>query len=118
MLTNFTPENAEFFICESCDFKCCKKSDFNRHLLTSKHQNADKCLQKSVLIHSKNLNKNVCVPMSNKTGFMQLMDNITGRDQLNNIISFHFSQTNISNILFIVLNSVKYCHHLIYIINT
>ena len=60
MLTNFTPENAEFFICESCDFKCCKKSDFNRHLLTSKHQNADKCLQKSVLIHSKNLNKNVC----------------------------------------------------------
>jgi len=32
-----TPKHSKKFICESCDFKCCKNSDFNRHLLTSKH---------------------------------------------------------------------------------
>ena len=26
------------FVCESCDFKCSKKGDFNRHLLTGKHK--------------------------------------------------------------------------------
>ena len=31
-------ENAEKFICENCDFKCCKKSDFLRHLSTDKHK--------------------------------------------------------------------------------
>ena len=33
-----TPKNAEKFICEECDFKCCKKSDYNRHLSTRKHK--------------------------------------------------------------------------------
>jgi hypothetical protein len=34
-----TPKNAKIFLCESCDFKCCKQSDYDRHLLTLKHQN-------------------------------------------------------------------------------
>jgi len=34
-----TPKNAQFFLCEVCDFKCCKQSDYERHLLTAKHQN-------------------------------------------------------------------------------
>ena len=34
-----TPKNAEIFICEDCDFKCCKNSEYNRHILTSKHKN-------------------------------------------------------------------------------
>ena len=25
------------FICEKCDFKCCNKKDYKRHLLTNKH---------------------------------------------------------------------------------
>ena len=32
--SNFEPE----FICELCAFKCSKKGDYNRHLLTAKHQ--------------------------------------------------------------------------------
>ncbi len=47
MLTNAnkkTPKNAEIFECKLCDFKCCKQSDFNRHLLTRKHMNANKML--------------------------------------------------------------------------
>ena len=27
------------FICENCDFECCKKSNWDKHLLTSKHKN-------------------------------------------------------------------------------
>ena len=34
---DFTPKNAKKNICENCDFKCSKLSDWNRHLLTSKH---------------------------------------------------------------------------------
>jgi hypothetical protein len=37
MITPKAPKNAEFFICEKCDFKCCKKSDWMRHTSTSKH---------------------------------------------------------------------------------
>ena len=28
----------KYFICESCDFKCSKKSNYDKHLLTTKHQ--------------------------------------------------------------------------------
>jgi len=34
-----TPKNADIFECENCHFKCCKESDWNRHILTSKHKN-------------------------------------------------------------------------------
>ena len=39
MSTDFTSKNIEKFNCELCDFKCCKKGDYNRHLLTAKHNN-------------------------------------------------------------------------------
>ena len=32
-----TPKNAELFICEKCDFKCSKQSDWTRHILRPKH---------------------------------------------------------------------------------
>ena len=38
MLTNLMPENAVFFECLTCDFKCCKKSNYSKHLLTLKHK--------------------------------------------------------------------------------
>jgi len=34
-----TSKNIKIFSCENCDFKCSKKGDWNRHLLTLKHQN-------------------------------------------------------------------------------
>ncbi len=37
-----TPKNADIFVCEICDFKCCKESDWNRHIITSKHKNRTK----------------------------------------------------------------------------
>ena len=33
----FTPKRANKFICEICDLKCCKLSDWIRHTLTAKH---------------------------------------------------------------------------------
>ena len=37
-------ENSKIFICEICNFKCCKKGDYNRHLLTAKH---NRCINDS-----------------------------------------------------------------------
>ncbi len=37
-MTNIlTPKNAKKYICESCDFKCCKLCDYDRHINTRKH---------------------------------------------------------------------------------
>jgi hypothetical protein len=38
-------ENADKFVCELCNFKCSKKSNYDIHCSTRKHQNASKCLQ-------------------------------------------------------------------------
>ena len=35
---NSNAENADKLKCDECDFKCCKLSDWNRHLTTRKHQ--------------------------------------------------------------------------------
>ena len=45
------PKNAVEYFCEKCDFRCSKKSNFDKHLLTRKHKiltntdkkNAKKC---------------------------------------------------------------------------
>jgi hypothetical protein len=37
----FTPENAGKKCCEKCNFVCSKKSDWDRHILTRKHKNAN-----------------------------------------------------------------------------
>jgi len=31
------PKNADIYVCKQCDFKCCKKSNYDSHLLTAKH---------------------------------------------------------------------------------
>jgi hypothetical protein len=36
-----SPKLAKHFKCEKCDYICCKQSDFNKHLLTLKHQKDD-----------------------------------------------------------------------------
>ncbi len=36
-MTENVPKNADGFVCELCDFKCCKLSDWNRHISTKKH---------------------------------------------------------------------------------
>ena len=38
MEKNKSPKVAKKFICEKCDYKCNKKSDYNKHLITAKHK--------------------------------------------------------------------------------
>jgi len=50
MLTNANKKrrkNAENFNCKKCDFSCSKQSEWDRHVLTLKHQNANKCYIKN-----------------------------------------------------------------------
>ena len=39
MPQNKMPKMPENFVCNNCDFVCCKKSNWNKHLLTPKHKN-------------------------------------------------------------------------------
>ncbi len=31
-------KSPNYFICETCNYKCCKQSEYNKHILTSKHK--------------------------------------------------------------------------------
>jgi len=44
-MTQNNAENAAKYICKLCDFKCSKKSNFDKHLLTRKHINNDNILK-------------------------------------------------------------------------
>ena len=46
MLTDFTSIYINNFKCEVCDFICCKKGDYKRHLLTNKHISNTKITEK------------------------------------------------------------------------
>jgi len=56
MTDNFTPKNAENFYCEKCDFKCCKPSDWTRHILTRKHKDTYKILTNNNEFYAENAN--------------------------------------------------------------
>ena len=57
MLTEKTSKNIKKFYCEACDFECCKKGDYTRHLSTRKHK---------MLI-----NANISIPESDKIHFCE-----------------------------------------------
>ena len=62
MATEKSKKGAIIFICEKCNFKCNKKSNYNKHILTAKHINQhnqqEKC-QKGAK-NAKNYNKLLC----------------------------------------------------------
>ena len=47
MLQKVVNNNEKIFICEKCDYKCFRKYDYEKHLLTDKHL-SEKCLNKVV----------------------------------------------------------------------
>ena len=63
MTDNLMPKNATKFYCKSCDFICCKQSNFNKHLLTLKHKNTDKTLTNANIKNAENaeiINNFIC----------------------------------------------------------
>jgi len=51
MLAENSVKSANFFYCEKCDYKSCRKNDFNKHLQSKKHnaQNGSKMLMENSL---------------------------------------------------------------------
>ncbi len=57
----FDAENAKNFVCEKCDFKCSKLSNWNKHIITSKHKKNDVGLQTNDIFDAENAElKYVC----------------------------------------------------------
>ena len=56
MTTFQTPKTASKYVCEQCNFKCSKQSDYDRHTLTAKHQ----MLQNTTSIVQKNAKQFKC----------------------------------------------------------
>ena len=57
MLLNATfsdDKNAKKFRCEICNFNCCKKSNFDKHITTPKHQKATICYENATTLEAKN----------------------------------------------------------------
>ena len=45
-------KNAKIFICDLCDFKCCKQSNMDKHILSLKHKKNDAELQENAIKES------------------------------------------------------------------
>ena len=56
MMTQKSPKSPKKFICEKCDYKCFKQSEWDKHILTLKHLKDDVELQKNL----QNLQKFTC----------------------------------------------------------
>ena len=56
-----TPKNAEKYICEQCNFKCFKQSDYNRHVMTAKHKHRTNVDVLEQDLHQKTPKPFVCV---------------------------------------------------------
>ena len=72
MLTIKEQKNTLEFKCDICDFKCCKKSNYEKHLLTRKHKNAYNCL------HNNEKNKSklyICINCKKEYVFRQSLYN-------------------------------------------
>ena len=99
-MTNYkTPKNADDFICNKCNFKCSKMSDYKRHTNTSKHtrltitndktpKNAKSysCVCGKVYIHSSSLckHKNTCTFIY---GSVVLAENLEEKPYMMEILS-------------------------------
>ena len=49
-----TPKNAKKIECKKCNFQCSKQSDWNRHILTRKHNNDSKMIVNDSILTPKN----------------------------------------------------------------
>ena len=47
MLTKKSPKISYKFFCEKCDYKCSKQSEYNKHIITAKHQKLTNLTKKS-----------------------------------------------------------------------
>jgi len=58
--TKKTSKNIQLFLCELCDFQCCKRGDYNRHLSRPKHIEKSKMIHNDTKKTSKNIQEYFC----------------------------------------------------------
>jgi len=78
-------KNAEKFECKYCDIKCSKKSNYIKHLLTSKHSNATKCYINATQKEQKNATCPFCEKKFLHSSSMYRHKNICKNKSENNI---------------------------------
>ena len=72
MLTKRSPKSTKYFQCETCDYKCSKESDLNKHFTTRKHIHAYNGLQNS---HENSPKTYDCITCDKKYVFRQSLYN-------------------------------------------
>jgi hypothetical protein len=68
--TNLMPKNAKGFECKKCAFKCSKKSNYDKHILTSKHTNAIFVASNATCLETKNAKCPFCEKNFNHSSSM------------------------------------------------
>ena len=68
--TYLMPKNAKDFECEKCAFKCSKKSNYDKHMLTPKHTNAIFVAQNATRLETKNAKCPFCEKNFNHSSSM------------------------------------------------
>ena len=66
MVYSNTPKTPKF-ICNSCCFESGNKKDFNRHLLTAKHQKNEELYKKGIKVSKKPIKNPIKSPTENST---------------------------------------------------
>lgn len=60
MLTNSLKKSQNTFYCENCDYNTCIKNNYNKHILTRKHEMLTGCLQKNLCKNGKKYTCECC----------------------------------------------------------
>ena len=59
-MTNKSLKISSTFYCEMCEYNTCKKTDYEKHLITAKHQNSDNCDKNSDNLSTKITKIHIC----------------------------------------------------------
>ena len=92
---NLSPKNAENFICEKCDYKCSKNSDWLRHISTRKHINdnlskiAHICICGKQYSHSSGLSRH--------KNFCEILNKNTLEESIKKLVINTLAQNNFTN---------------------
>jgi len=106
METKKTKKSEEIFYCEKCDYKCYRKYDFNKHILTSKHKNTTMETKKSE--KSEKSEKNICQKCNkefkNRSGYWKHKQKCL-KDENNIIESSENEVSVLTNLMFEMVKS-------------
>ena len=102
MFTEKSQKSHQEFYCEKCDYTTSKKCDYDKHILTRKHINVDKCLPKSLKKYICSCQKEYSCKQSLYIHKQKCLDNTINKEE--NIIE---NQVNFKELFKLQLNENK-----------